>query len=143
MSTGEATRADSLVFLPEPWATFFEQFDALGKAVQESLAFFYDPLALRKHWLEAWSQAMDGYLRSPAFLEAMRRSLEFTTALKAVQNQFIRDFARQTGVPLAADVHELSDRLERTEAILLERLKAIEDRLVSLQTTEAASQDFT
>ena len=140
MSTGDATSAGSLLPLAELWATFFEQSDAQGKAILESFGSFYDPLALRKRWLEASSQAIDGLLRSPAFLEATRRGLEFTTAVKAIQDQFIRDCARQTGVALAADIQELSDRLRRTEAILLARLKVIEDRLANIQPKEEASQ---
>jgi len=38
-------------------------------------ALFWDPRALRKLWFEAMSQAMDGYLRSTAFLELMQQNI--------------------------------------------------------------------
>jgi len=35
----------------------------------------WDPRAMWKLWLNVWSQAMDGYLRSPAFLQFMQHGL--------------------------------------------------------------------
>jgi len=36
---------------------------------------FWDPRTVRKLWLGAWSETMDGYLRSSAFLELMQHGL--------------------------------------------------------------------
>jgi hypothetical protein len=33
----------------------------------------WDPRAVMKFWFDAWSQAMDGYLRSAAFLRLMQQ----------------------------------------------------------------------
>jgi hypothetical protein len=42
--------------------------------IRGSAAPFWDPRILRKYWLDAWSQAFDGYLRSTAFLELMEHA---------------------------------------------------------------------
>ena len=55
------------------WFSLFEEADVQGKAVLEWSAPFWDPRLLQKRWLEIFSQAMDGYLRSTAFLEFMRQ----------------------------------------------------------------------
>ena len=55
------------------WFTLFEAADVQGKTVLEWSAPFWDPRLLQKKWLEVLSQAMDGYLRSTAFLEFMRQ----------------------------------------------------------------------
>jgi hypothetical protein len=44
--------------------------------VLEIATLFWDPRLFRKYWLEAWSQATDGYLRSTAFLELMQQGLQ-------------------------------------------------------------------
>jgi hypothetical protein len=45
----------------------------------ESSALLWDPRALRKFWLDAMTQATDGYLRSSAFLELMQHGLKTMT----------------------------------------------------------------
>jgi hypothetical protein len=133
MPSGVATSGDPLAQLTQLWAGVFEQADAQCLAMLKSVEFFYDPWTLRKRWLEGLSQAADGYLRSPAFLEWMRTSLKTMTTVKAIQDQFVQGFARQVGLPLAGDVRELSDRLRRTEAVLTGRLEALEGRLASIE----------
>jgi hypothetical protein len=39
----------------------------------------YDPRLMRKVWLDTWSQALDGYLRSTAFLQLMQHGLRSMT----------------------------------------------------------------
>ena len=46
---------------------------------------FSDPRQLRNRWFADLSQAMDGYLRSPAFLEWMRCTLSVLAEAQALQ----------------------------------------------------------
>jgi hypothetical protein len=55
------------------WFALFQTADAQGKAILEWSAPFWDPRLVQKKWLAAWGQAMDGYLRSTAFLEFIRQ----------------------------------------------------------------------
>jgi hypothetical protein len=139
MSPGEATSRDPLVQLTELWAGLFEHADAQCQAVLKGFEFFYDPWKLRGGFLVNLSQAMQGYLRSPPVLELIRTSLNTMNTVNVIQDQFVHDFARRIGVPLSGDVYELSDQLRRNEAILTTRLKAIEDRLTSIETRLDAS----
>jgi hypothetical protein len=43
-------------------------------------ALFWDARILRRFWLDALSHAMDGYLRSTAFLEFMQQSLRMVSS---------------------------------------------------------------
>ena len=61
------------------------------------------------------------------------------TNVTAIHDQVVHDFVRRIGVPLSGDVHELADQLVRNEAILTTRLKAIEDRLASIEMRLDAS----
>jgi hypothetical protein len=93
-----------------------------------------DPQQLQRRWLEILSKNIDGYLRSPAFLEAMQRNLKAMTDLKAFQDQIVQDFARHVGVPLASDIQGLFERLHSVEYSILGRLKAIEKRLATIES---------
>jgi hypothetical protein len=57
------------------WSCLFETVDVQGRAVVAWSTPFWDARLLQKRWLDAWSQATDGYLRSAAFLEYMRHSM--------------------------------------------------------------------
>jgi hypothetical protein len=138
MSRGEAKSPALSVGLTELWAGFFQQADAQSRVILECFAWFYDPRTVRRLWLEAWSQALDGYLRSPAFLESMRTGLEMMSYFKAFQSQFLGDFARHAGVPLASDMEELAESLRRTEQVLVSQLKAIENRLANIERAHDA-----
>ena len=140
--TAELTSPEPQVLFNDLWAVMFQQADAQGRAMLECFAVFSDPLTARRLWLEAISQAMDGYLRSPLFLESMRAGLEIMTEVKVFQNQLIREFAGHVGAPLASDIHELSERLRRTEDIVLTQLKAIENRLANIEKDTTSADDL-
>jgi len=54
--------------------------------------------------------------------------------LKGMQDQVIQDTARQFGLPLAADITGLFERLHSTEQNILNRLQVIEERLKGIET---------
>ena len=64
----------------------------------------------------------------------MKQQLKAVTDLKGMQDQVIQDTARQFGLPLAADITGLFERLHSTEQNILNRLQAIEDRLKAIET---------
>jgi hypothetical protein len=115
------------------WSGYLEQVDAHGKAYLECLQSFGDPQQVQRRWLDALSQQIDSYMRSPAFLESMRRNLKAMTDLKAYQDQVVQDFARQVGIPLASDIYGLFERLHSVEQTILARLEAIEGRLDAIE----------
>jgi len=51
----------------------------------KGLESFPDPRELRNLWFASLSQAMDGYMRSAAFLEWMRHALRVMTESQALQ----------------------------------------------------------
>jgi hypothetical protein len=115
------------------WAEWFAQSNEQARAILEALQGAGDPQAMQKRWLDAMAQCLDGFMRSPAFLEAMQRNLKMMTDLKGLQDQVIEDTARHTGAPLASDITGLFERLDSAERALQARLKAIEDRLTAIE----------
>lgn len=57
------------------WSSLHALAEEQGKYVLEWSAPLWNPRLLQKQWIRAWSQAMDGYLRSPAFLDHMQHNI--------------------------------------------------------------------
>jgi hypothetical protein len=135
MSTsGNTTTPDPSFPFAELWTGYLEQADAQSKAMLECFQSFGDPQQIQRRWLDALSKSLDSYMRSPAFLEGLQRNLRVMTDLKASQDQVVQDIAHQVGIPLASDIFGLFERLYSVERTILSRLKAIEDRLGTIET---------
>jgi hypothetical protein len=76
-------------------------------ATTESGPLFWDARILRKYWLEAMTQATDGYLRSPAFLELMQQGMKtMTLAMAAPQHEPSADSPKRSDQdPIEGDSH--------------------------------------
>jgi hypothetical protein len=127
MPPGERKSPDPLDLFTELWSVMFTYVDAQNKLVLDFMTPTAEPQDLQKRWLEATSRAIDAYLRSPAFLRAMQTNMRTLTYYKAVQDQWISQWARTWGIPLRADIHELADRMRQLEDTLRSRLNAIEE----------------
>lgn len=132
-----AAAADPAAALTAFWVQWLEQSSRGTQALLEAAQSVSDPNRLQQAWLDATAQSFESFLRSPAFLELMRRNLKMLTDLKSMQDQAISGTARQLGLPLANDISGLFERLHSTEQTILNRLQAIEDRLDVLGRPDA------
>jgi hypothetical protein len=116
----------------EMWAKYLEQSGLQTHAAMETLQSFADPQRFQQSWLDALSHSLESFMRTPAFLEALKVNLTTMTDLKKMQDQVIEDTARHIGVPLATDIHGLFERLNVIEQTILSRLSAIDEKLETL-----------
>jgi len=130
--TAEPTDVSANPFM-EMWSKYLEQSGLQTQAAMESLQSFADPQRFQQSWLDALSHSLEGFMRTPAFLEALKINLKTMTDLKKMQDQVIEDTARHIGVPLATDIHGLFERLNVIEQSILARLSAIEEKLERLE----------
>jgi hypothetical protein len=79
MPLGEESSSNPFFALSAQWLETWQRACALNRANLEAMTLFWDP-QLRSRWLAELSQALDGYMRSPAFLEWMQYSLKALTA---------------------------------------------------------------
>lgn len=86
----------------------------------------------RRHWLEAVSQSCEAYMRSPAFLEAMKHQADATVKMKAQVNDVAREAARNLDIPTAGDISGLFERVHSVEETLISRLERIEEKLARI-----------
>jgi hypothetical protein len=140
MSTG-STSADSAFPFATFWSSYLEQADVQSKAMLECLQELGDPKQFQRRWLDAMSRSFDSYMRTPAFLEAMQRHMKLMTDMKAAQDMVFQDVARHAGIPLASDIFGLFERLHSVEQTILNRLKAIEERLGAIETQLSAGRN--
>jgi hypothetical protein len=129
-----APAADPASMMASFWAQWMEQSTRGTQALLEVMQRAADPQQIQRHWLEAVSRSLDDFMRTPAFLEVLKNNLKAMTDIKGMQDQAIQDTARQLGMPLAADITGLFERLHSTEQKILSRLDAIEARLKAIET---------
>src|SRR5438552_16600469 len=109
MSTNSKTQAT-----PEPaaepanplfsfWTQWMEQSARGTQAMLEAMQAAGDPQQMQRHWLDAVARSIEDFMRTPVFMEAMKRNLKMVTDLKRLQDQAVQGVAHQLGQPLAAD----------------------------------------
>ena len=126
--------ADPSAMLASFWTQWLEQSSRGTQALLEAMQSVGDPQQLQRRWLDAVSQSLDDFMRTPTFLELLRNNLKAVTDLKGMQDQAIQDTARYFGLPLTADITGLFERLHSTEQNIITRLQAIEERLKAIET---------
>lgn len=121
----------------EPWMDFWsktiEQSQEQSTALLEAMQGIPDPEALRRRWLDSLAQNLDTFLRSPPFLESMRRNFEAMTETKSHAEEAAQKLSRETGFPRLSGVSGLFERLRLAQEVILDRLSAIERRLEAIE----------
>jgi hypothetical protein len=139
MSTNSQTQAtsdpvaDPAASLFSFWTQWMEQSARGTQAMLEAMQSAGDPQQMQRHWLDAVARSIEDFMRTPVFMEAMKRNLKMVTDLKRLQDQAVQGVAHQLGQPLAADIVGSFERLNSTERTIVTRLQAIEDRLKAIE----------
>lgn len=115
------------------WLNLVEQNTQWTKSLMDGAPQNVDPAVIRQNWLGAMSQSIEAYMRTPTFLEGMKRQAETMTATKVTSELAKLEMARQAGVPHIEDISGLYDRLETANEVVLQRLRTIEQRLEAIE----------
>ena len=134
-STQESTNGNQQVIQPwiDYWMKLVEQNTQWTQAMMAGTPQDVDPAAVRRHWLDAMSQSIDAYMRTPTFLESMKRNSAAMAATKVTSELAKLEMARQAGIPHIEDISGLYDRLETAHEVVLQRLQSIENRLEAIE----------
>ncbi len=125
--------ADPSTMVASFWTQWLEQSSRGTQVLLEAMQTAGDPQQFQRRWLEAVSRSLDDFMRTPTFLELLKNNLKAVTDLKGMQDQVIQDTARHFGLPLAADITGLFERLHSAEQNIINRLQAIEERLKAIE----------
>jgi len=117
------------------WSSTFDQSKEQTLALLEAMPGVPDLEALRRRWLDSLAKNLDILLRSPAFLEAMRRNFEAMTEIKTHGEEAAQKIAREAGVPRLSDISGLFERLRLAQEVILDRLSAIDRRLETIESS--------
>lgn len=115
------------------WTDCIEGSNEQVKVLLDSMSGQADLGTLRQRWLESLANSFDSYMRTPAFLEAMRKQFEAITTVKSTAEDLVQEFSRDAGVPRIQDISGLFERLKTTQEMILVRLGAIEQKLAALE----------
>jgi hypothetical protein len=88
-----------------------------------------DMKAMFDTWERAAAAWSDVWMKSPAFLQAMGKTLEAQLGLKAQANRWTEDVLEMWKIPSGRDI-----------ATLAERIAAVEDRLAKMESAKAGSK---
>jgi hypothetical protein len=132
---GGISAADPARDFLEFWKNYFEQTAIQTRILLESMQGGKSLDQLHTQGLESLSQSLDGFMRTPAFLETLKQSLKRMIDLKRMQDQMSQSIAQQTGLPLAADVTGVFERIHSAEQTILARLGMLDDRLKAIENT--------
>lgn len=115
------------------WKNYFEQTAIQSRVLLESMQGGKSLDQLHNQWLDTLSVSLDGFMRTPPFLEMLKQSIERMVALKRQQDQLTQAVTKQVGLPLAADVTGVFERVASAERAVLARLDRLEGRLEAIE----------
>jgi len=118
----------------EFWRNYFEQTAIQTRVLLETMQGGKPQEQLHSQWLGTLSESLDGFMRTPAFLEVLKQSLKRMTDLKMTQDQMAQSVAQQAGLPLAADITGLFERVNSAEQTILKRLEGLDERLRAVES---------
>lgn len=131
--TTTSAPVDQTVAITNFWTQWMEQSARGTQALLEAMQEANDPSVWQKRWLSAMEDSFEDFMRTPSYMEMMRRALKTMTDMKVAQDQMVQGTARHLGMPLADDITGLFERLHSHEHTILAQLKEIEERLKAIE----------
>jgi hypothetical protein len=131
----ESVRGIDPVFQPylDLWASQLDEASESARALLANISGAADAKAWQRRWLEAVRASMDAFMRSPAYLYAMKQNLHAIVKTKMQADDLYQEFARNNNIPTAHDLSGLFERLRSAEDMILNRLQAIEEELEEIK----------
>lgn len=144
-STMEMPGFDNPMMKPflEFWARFAKESTGTAWQSMPTPATLFNPASFfrdwEKRWMDTLSDSFDAYLRSPQFLQWMRHYSDLIVKSKQQSDNVAHEFARNAGIPTAADISGLYERLHSFEDTLIRRLdKDLQQRMHSVDSSKGA-----
>jgi hypothetical protein len=116
------------------WSDCFKQANDATRIFLDGIDDSTDLKAWQRRWLDSVSKSLDAYMRSPAFLQAMKHNMDVVTQTKLRLDDVATEVARNSNIPMASDISGLFERLHSVEEIILHKLDHVEARLKSIES---------
>jgi hypothetical protein len=115
------------------WSDYFKQANDVTRVFLDGIDDSIDLKAWQRRWLDSVSKSMDAYMRSPAFLQAMKHNMDSINQTKMRIDDVLTEVARNANIPMASDISGLFERLHSVEETILRRLAHIDERLTTIE----------
>jgi hypothetical protein len=122
------------------WSGYIQQANDTTRELLEGINGNADVKTWQRRWYDAISKSMDAYMRSPAFLQAMKQNTDAMIKVKQQADDLATEFARNANIPTAGDISGLFERLHSVEEVILNRLGRIEERLGTIEKQIGAGE---
>ncbi len=118
------------------WTDFFSKMVAAGITPATPPADMAEQL--RRSFFDSMSKYCDEFMRSEAFLQAMKQSMDNALAWQASMNQYLQKGLQAAQMPSRADSEQLVAMVRGLEDRLFSRLDSLAERIEKLE--KAASR---
>jgi hypothetical protein len=115
------------------WSDYAKQADNVTRVFLDGVDDSIDFKAWQRRWLDSVSRSMDAFMRSPAFLQAMKHTMDGINQTKMRIDDVATEVARTANIPMASDISGLFERLHSVEEVILHKLENIEGRLQTIE----------
>jgi len=132
---GVSSAADPARDFLDFWRNYFEQTAIQTKILLEGMQGGKSLDQMHNQGLASVSQSLDSFMRTPAFLEALKQSVKRMIDLKQMQDQVAQTVSQQTGLPTTADITGVFERVHSAERTILKQLAMLDDRLKAIEKT--------
>jgi len=98
---------------------------------------------MRRAFFDAWAHHCDEFMRSPAFLDGMKKAMDGALAFREQLNEFMTRALHEGQAPARSDTDSIMLVLRSLEERVLDRLDRLEERVASIDDgspSESASQ---
>lgn len=96
---------------------------------------------MRRAFFDAWAHHCDEFMRSPAFLDGMKKAMDGALAFREQLNEFMTKALHEAQAPARSDTDSIMLVLRSLEERVLDRLDRLEERVASLDEAAAAQPD--
>src|SRR5688572_15954677 len=122
------------------WSDYYKQANDAQREFFDGIENSTDLKNWQRRWNDAVSKSTDAFMRSPAFLHAMKQNTDAAIKLKQQSDDLSKEFARNANIPTTSDISGLFERLHSVEEVILGRLGRIEERLQMIEAHVGTGQ---
>lgn len=115
------------------WSDYDKQANNVTRELLEEIDNSTNLKSWQRRWNDALSKSADAFMRSPAFLHAMKQHADATIKFKQHADDLAKEVARHANIPTTSDISGLFERLHSVEEVILARLGRIEERLQAIE----------
>lgn len=87
---------------------------------------------MRRAFFDAWANHCDEFMRSPAFLDGMKKSMDGALAFREQLNEFMTKALHGAQAPARSDTDSIMLVLRSLEERVLDRLDRLEERVAAI-----------